>query len=334
VWQKVALQVATSKTGQKIIIGALVGIFMLPALLLSALNPFRDTPQQDPYQVALAELGVEKKVTKSVISSTTIKAVDLIIYEDISKRKVSDIKADIERYYLEVKIEEVERCEEQPQKDDALESVCFKEKEKVFSYKSDDEIFKSLQHERTLTDEQISDIKNMIALAKEAGIVDIARDGAPVTTTGGYILPTPHGRVSCRYACYEGHIGTDVAATPGTVIFAMQAGVVLATEGTCVEGERSCGGGYGNNIKIKHMVDGKSVVTVYGHMLTNSVQVQPGDTVEQGAHIGLVGNTGISTGAHVHVEILENIDYFPASKAERIQYAVDTEKVIAYPKEW
>jgi len=333
-WKKAALQVATSKTGQKIIIGALVGIFLLPAILLSALNPFRDDPQKDPYQVAIAELGVEKKVTKSVISSTTIKAIDLIIYEDVSQRKVSDIKADIEKYYLAVKEEEIERCEEQPQQDGSLERVCYKEKVKVFSYKSDDEILKSLQHDRTLTDEQISDIKNMIALAKEAGIVDIARDGAPVPTTGGYILPTPHGSVSCRYACYEGHIGTDVSATPGTLIFAMQAGIVLATESTCVEGDRSCGGGYGNNIKIKHIIDGKPVVTVYGHMLTNSVQVQAGDSVEQGAHIGLVGNTGISTGAHVHVEILENIDYFPTSKAERIQYAVDTEKVIVYPKEW
>ncbi len=60
------------------------------------------------------------------------------------------------------------------------------------------------------------------------------------------------------------------------------------------------GGGYGNYVKIDH---GNGEYTLYGHMARNSITVMAGDIVEQGQVIGKVGNTGNSTGAHLHFEI-------------------------------
>jgi murein DD-endopeptidase MepM/ murein hydrolase activator NlpD len=44
-------------------------------------------------------------------------------------------------------------------------------------------------------------------------------------------------------------------------------------------------------------------VTLYGHMLNNSIIVKPGDKVTQGQRIGTMGSTGRSTGTHLHFEI-------------------------------
>ncbi|ODQ92878.1 peptidase M23, partial [Dietzia alimentaria] len=61
--------------------------------------------------------------------------------------------------------------------------------------------------------------------------------------------------------------------------------------------------GFGNWIVIDHTIDGQPYSTVYGHMWDDGVDVQVGDTVAAGQHIGEVGNNGQSTGAHLHFEV-------------------------------
>ncbi len=88
------------------------------------------------------------------------------------------------------------------------------------------------------------------------------------------------------------HKGIDFAAKEGAPVIATAAGVVTWS------GERY---GYGNLIEIDH---GNGLVTRYGHNQTLDANV--GEVVTKGQSIALVGNTGRSTGAHVHYEIIKN----------------------------
>jgi hypothetical protein len=62
-------------------------------------------------------------------------------------------------------------------------------------------------------------------------------------------------------------------------------------------------GGYGKYVRLKH---NNGYETAYGHMSAFAKGMEPGKRVRQGQVIGFVGSTGMSTGAHVHYEILVN----------------------------
>jgi len=90
------------------------------------------------------------------------------------------------------------------------------------------------------------------------------------------------------------HTGVDWATPYGTPIFASGNGVV---EKVGLEG------GYGKYVRIKH---NNGYETAYGHMSAFAKGLEPGKRVRQGQIIGFVGSTGMSTGPHVHYEILVN----------------------------
>ena len=90
------------------------------------------------------------------------------------------------------------------------------------------------------------------------------------------------------------HRGTDFAAPSGTPIMASGSGTVTRA--------RWCGGG-GNCVKIKH---NSTYETVYAHMKSFGKGVKEGRKVKQGQIIGYVGSTGLSTGPHLHYEVIVN----------------------------
>jgi murein DD-endopeptidase MepM/ murein hydrolase activator NlpD len=90
------------------------------------------------------------------------------------------------------------------------------------------------------------------------------------------------------------HTGVDWAAPYGTPIFASGNGTVE---------KAGWEGGYGKYIKVKHS---NGYETAYGHMSAFARGIEPGKRVRQGQVIGFVGSTGLSTGAHVHYEIVVN----------------------------
>ena len=90
------------------------------------------------------------------------------------------------------------------------------------------------------------------------------------------------------------HTGTDFAAPTGTPIMASGDGVVTRAQW--------CGGG-GNCVKIKH---NSTYQTVYAHMSKFGRGIKKGVKVRQGQIIGYVGSTGLSTGPHLHYEVIEN----------------------------
>ena len=90
------------------------------------------------------------------------------------------------------------------------------------------------------------------------------------------------------------HRGTDFAAKTGTPIMASGSGTIMLA--------KWCGGG-GNCVKIKH---NSTYETIYAHMQTFAKGIRKGRKVKQGQIIGYVGSTGISTGPHLHYEVIIN----------------------------
>jgi murein DD-endopeptidase MepM/ murein hydrolase activator NlpD len=111
--------------------------------------------------------------------------------------------------------------------------------------------------------------------------------------TGTFKMPT-RGSLSSRFGTRWGraHEGIDLAAPIGTSVNAADGGVVISV-GT--------NGAYGKLIKIDH---GGGYVTYYGHL--SKFFVSKGDKVYKGQKIAAVGNTGRSTGPHLHFEIRKN----------------------------
>ncbi len=90
------------------------------------------------------------------------------------------------------------------------------------------------------------------------------------------------------------HQGTDFAAPMGTPIMASGTGQILKAGW--------CGGG-GNCVKIRH---NSTYSTVYAHMSKFARGIKKGVRVSQGQIIGYVGSTGLSTGPHLHYEVIKN----------------------------
>jgi len=90
------------------------------------------------------------------------------------------------------------------------------------------------------------------------------------------------------------HLGTDFAAPLGTPIMASGTGTIVKAQW--------CGGG-GNCIKIKH---NSTYSTIYAHLSKFASGIKSKTKVKQGQIIGYVGSTGLSTGPHLHYEVIVN----------------------------
>ncbi|PHX74439.1 MAG: peptidase M23 [Chitinophagaceae bacterium] len=99
-------------------------------------------------------------------------------------------------------------------------------------------------------------------------------------------------RIDPIYKTVKFHAGLDFSAPQGTPIYATANGVVR------VAGNQ--GNGYGNHVIINH---GYQYSTLYGHMYR--IKVRVGQSIKRGEVIGYVGNTGKSTGPHVHYEVMK-----------------------------
>ncbi|KUL52314.1 peptidase [Streptomyces sp. NRRL F-4489] len=128
-----------------------------------------------------------------------------------------------------------------------------------------------------------------------------ARDAERKRLLATFVAPVDGSYVSTPYKASSGlwssgsHTGIDFHAAYGTPVHAVGAGTVV---------EAGWGGAYGNNVVIK-MNDG--TYTQYGHL--SSIGVTVGQTVMPGDQIALSGNTGNTTGPHLHFEARTGPDY-------------------------
>lgn len=140
----------------------------------------------------------------------------------------------------------------------------------------------------------------LLASAGSTGSYVPVENYIPVESDG-FISPVAPGyRVSSGFGPRErptkgaskDHKGVDIGVPIGTPVYASEEGVV-----THAEWQR----GYGNVIYIKHA---NGVETRYGHL--SQFNVKPGQIVKKGQQIALSGNTGVSTGPHLHFEWRQN----------------------------
>ncbi len=115
-------------------------------------------------------------------------------------------------------------------------------------------------------------------------------------TTGVPISDGFGPRVAPCGGCSSYHKGMDMNPGQGTPIQVVAEGVVTVAQA-------SDNGGLGVYAEIEHVIDGQRITSVYGHMLEGSLQLTEGQVVTVGEQVGNVGNTGTSTGAHLHFEI-------------------------------
>ena len=126
-------------------------------------------------------------------------------------------------------------------------------------------------------------------LRKSSAETQLSQREQPVAAFGEFRWPT-NGAIT-QYFYFPGHPGLDIGNRTGTAIFAADAGQVVAAGWSPI--------GYGYRIVINH---GNGWVTTYSHLSTFAVTV--GDFVRAGEVIGKMGNTGYSTGPHLHFEAL------------------------------
>ena len=129
---------------------------------------------------------------------------------------------------------------------------------------------------------------NEVRWSPTANVARRTPDAGAVSATGQFAWPIG-GVITQRFSWY--HKGVDIATAHGTPVFAADSGEVI------VAGWPD-NGGYGNRVMIDHK---NGYVTLYGHL--SRVDVTVGQSVRRGDKVGLEGNTGRSTGPHLHFEV-------------------------------
>jgi murein DD-endopeptidase MepM/ murein hydrolase activator NlpD len=127
--------------------------------------------------------------------------------------------------------------------------------------------------------------------------------GIGFTKSYFYQIPLTYKRISSVFTKkrwhpvlkrYRAHLGTDFAAPRGRTIYAAGDGRIefVGTKG-----------GYGNTIVINH---GNGYKTLYAHQNGFAKGIRRGQSIKKGEHIGYVGNTGLSSGPHLHLGLYKN----------------------------
>ena len=104
-------------------------------------------------------------------------------------------------------------------------------------------------------------------------------------------------RTSPCSGCSSNHRGLDMAGPQGTRVGTIANGIVI-------ESVPTDSGGLGAHVVVEHRIDGLQVRSVYAHLVAGSPAVKVGDEVKTGQLVGLLGNTGASTGPHLHLETI------------------------------
>jgi murein DD-endopeptidase MepM/ murein hydrolase activator NlpD len=131
-------------------------------------------------------------------------------------------------------------------------------------------------------------------------------------------ISSPYGwRIHPILKTRRHHNGCDYASAVGTPVKAIEAGKVLFAGPSSLKfpnGEPA-GGGY--IVKIRHKVNGEWITSAYMHLAKGSIRVKKGQLITEGVIIGLSGNTGESTGPHLHFEIQRGKNYIWTNNGTR-----------------
>lgn len=193
------------------------------------------------------------------------------------KENLEKEKNNLESLLKENENLKISLLEEEKKRDNLLKNLLSKEEE----YKKEIEVYKRKIEEQ---EEKIQEIIRRAELAKKLPEV-----GNIIWPVKGPIV-SPFGmRIHPIYGIWAFHSGVDIDAPTGTPIRAVADGIVIYAGWL---------GSYGIVVFLRH---GGNITTVYAHMQYFTVELN--QYVKQGDIIGYVGNTGLSTGPHLHFEI-------------------------------
>ena len=131
-----------------------------------------------------------------------------------------------------------------------------------------------------------------ITLAPVRGVIALGTMRMPDVGTGNFMWPVDSPKITCNWACYPGHTGTDIVSQTNKTgnIYAADTGVIVKVSYDSISG---------NYIVIDH---NNGIQSYYGHC--NATYVEVGQTVQRGEVIGQIGRTGLATGNHVHFHFI------------------------------
>lgn len=130
--------------------------------------------------------------------------------------------------------------------------------------------------------------------AAKKPVLSGAKTGSSLASTAsasGFLFARP--AAGTKTQGIHGHNGIDIGGSIGSSVYAAAGGTVIIARG-----DGGWNGGYGNYVVVDH---GSGVQTLYAHL--SSVSVSVGQSVSRGDVIGGLGNTGKSTGPHLHFEV-------------------------------
>ncbi len=259
----------------------------------------------DARVVAMYETG-ETSYLDVLLTSTSITdflsryyyASELLSYDQKLIKETQDQKAQIEQEKSELESAKNElntSLAQSEQKSVELKSLK-KDKEKYVSQLNAQE--KEIQKEIEELESANKQIAKDIEAARkryEKELEEMRKNGNTTPAGSGYfITPVSGATISCKgyYSDRRFHGGIDYAVSTGSTVKAAADGVVLTTA--------NLSGSYGTYVIIEHP---NGLQTIYGHGTYGSICVKPGDKVKQGQKIMLSGNTGNSSGPHLHFEV-------------------------------
>ncbi len=158
----------------------------------------------------------------------------------------------------------------------------------------------------------------LATFALAAGSVVVA---PPADAASGVVAPLPDKTYSV--SSYYGprcmpiagastwHLGQDLGAASGVRVGAIADGVVL---------HAGAAGGLGQWVVVRHTIDGRTVSSVYGHVIDGDRYVRAGQKVTAGQRIADVGSTGTSTSPHLHLEVWNGVYGSGASHTDPLAY--------------
>lgn len=131
-------------------------------------------------------------------------------------------------------------------------------------------------------------------------------------------ISSPYGwRIHPIEKTRKHHNGVDYACAIGTPVKAIEDGVVIFAGPSRLKFPNGEPAGGGFIVKIRHKVNGEFITSAYMHLRKGSITVKKGDRVLEGRTIALSGNTGESTGPHLHFEIQRGKNYIWTNNGTR-----------------
>lgn len=212
----------------------------------------------------------------------------------VKKKEKDQLLAQVKKDYAQMDQHKQELLAKESEKEELVKVLSSKQQQLHQENEALEEISEEQEKLVLALTKKLSELQNKkkkIDYYKGGKLARPVASGYRITSKFGYRTDPVTGKKGAM------HRGVDFGAPKGTTIVAAESGVVIRAQFVS---------GYGNCVIIDH---GNGLQTLYGHIRPNGIKVKEGQTVKRGQKIAEVGNTGKSTGYHLHFGVIKNNDF-------------------------